>query len=84
MINKKPKGNQIHVVVTKDFMETADEFFIYCRENGYNASKVIRDSMARWLKEQKEQKQELTRIRSGKKALQKTREYYEKSVLYDR
>ena len=84
MADKSSKGNQIHIVITQDFSKTAEEFFRFCRDNGYNASKVIRDSIARWLFEQKEMRKELSRINTGKRAMKKTREIYERSVLYDR
>lgn len=49
-------GDPIHIVVTQDFVETANDFFSYCRDHGYNPSQIIRQTMADWLKRQNREK----------------------------
>jgi len=45
-------GDPIHIVVTQDFVDTANDFFSYCRENGYNPSQIIRQAISDWLDRQ--------------------------------
>ncbi|MGA1822927.1 MAG: hypothetical protein ACMUIG_10420 [Thermoplasmatota archaeon] len=42
-------GDPIHIVVTQDFVGTANEFFSYCRDKGYNPSQIIRQAITEWL-----------------------------------
>ena len=45
-------GDQIHIAVTRNFEDTATEFFRFCKDNHYNPSEVIRSCMEQWLKRQ--------------------------------
>jgi hypothetical protein len=58
---KTPKhyksGDQIHIAVTQNFEDVATEFFLFCKENHYNPSEVIRSSMETWLTRQKRLKE---------------------------
>lgn len=41
-------GDPIHIVVTQEFADSANEFFSYCKEKGYNPSEIIRQAMVEW------------------------------------
>lgn len=41
-------GDPIHIVVTQDFADVANEFFTYCKEKGYNPSEIIRQAIVEW------------------------------------
>ena len=43
-------GDQIHIAVTRNFEDTATDFFRFCKNNHYNPSEVIRSCMEDWLK----------------------------------
>ncbi|MDG6225831.1 MAG: hypothetical protein QCI82_10010 [Candidatus Thermoplasmatota archaeon] len=47
-------GDPIHIVVTQEFAESANEFFSYCKEKGYNPSEIIRQAMVEWYRREKE------------------------------
>ena len=55
MIMAKPRkkkyttGDQLHFIITGDFVETANAFFDHCDAEMLNASSVIRRAMAEWL-----------------------------------
>jgi hypothetical protein len=77
-------GDQIHISVTKDFAQTATEFFKFCRENRYNPSEVMRGAIADWLVKQKEMQRIFKESQLGKNdMLGKVIESYERSVLYE-
>ncbi|MCK5038314.1 MAG: hypothetical protein KAS16_04385 [Thermoplasmata archaeon] len=42
-------GDQLHFIITEDFVETANAFFDHCDEEMLNASSVIRKAMTQWL-----------------------------------
>jgi hypothetical protein len=78
------KGDQIHISVTKDYAETATEFFKFCREHRYNPSEVMRGAIADWLAKQKEiQKVYKESQMERGDMLEKVIESYERSVLYE-
>ena len=52
-------GDQIHIAVTRNFEETATDFFRFCKGNHYNPSEVIRSCMEDWLKRQQRIKEML-------------------------
>ncbi|UCE73619.1 MAG: hypothetical protein JSV56_11420 [Methanomassiliicoccales archaeon] len=77
-------GDQIHISVTKDFADTATEFFRFCRELGYNPSEVMRGAIADWLEKQKEIQRIYKESQMEKSdMLGKVIESYERSVLYE-
>ena len=45
-------GDPIHIVVTQDFVDTANDFFSYCKDHGYNPSQIIRQAVSDWLEKQ--------------------------------
>ncbi len=49
---KFKQGDQIHIVVTTDFAQTANQFYDICKKNHFNASEVIRSSIGSWVTEQ--------------------------------
>ncbi len=75
-------GDQIHISVTRDFSETATEFFAFCREHNFNPSEVIRDSIREWLEKQKEI-QRMYGEQKGKGLMAKMVSDYERSVLFE-
>lgn len=77
-------GDQIHISVTKDFAETATEFFKFCREHRYNPSEVMRGAIAEWLEKQKVMQKVYKESQMGKNdLLGKVIESYERSVIYE-
>ena len=46
-------GDPIHIVVTQEFADDANEFFSYCKQNGFNPSQIIRQAIIDWLRNQK-------------------------------
>ncbi|MGA1865859.1 MAG: hypothetical protein ACMUFK_00160 [Thermoplasmatota archaeon] len=52
-------GDQIHIAVTRNFEDTATEFFRFCKDNHYNPSEVIRSCMEQWLNRQQRIKEML-------------------------
>ncbi|MCD6383083.1 MAG: hypothetical protein J7L88_01320 [Thermoplasmata archaeon] len=50
-------GDTLHVLITQDFAEVANEFFEFCRRNNYNASDVIRSCIRKWLEERKKEEE---------------------------
>jgi hypothetical protein len=77
-------GDQIHISVTKDFAETATEFFKFCREHRYNPSEVMRGAISDWLEKQKEIQRIFRETQMDRgDMLGKVIESYERSVLYE-
>jgi hypothetical protein len=77
-------GDQIHISVTKDFADTATEFFKFCREHRYNPSEVMRGAIADWLDKRKEMLRVYKESQMEKgDVLEKVIESYERSVLYE-
>ncbi|UCF08339.1 MAG: hypothetical protein JSW28_01220 [Thermoplasmata archaeon] len=78
------KGDQIHISVTKDFADTATEFFRFCREHRYNPSEVMRGAVADWLAKQKEMRKVFREAQMEKQdVMEKVVESYERSVIYE-
>lgn len=48
-------GDPIHIVVTQDFADVANDFFTYCKEKGYNPSEIIRQAIVEWYKRESPQ-----------------------------
>lgn len=59
-------GDQVHFVLTEDFVDTYSEFIKYCEENSINVSGAIRSAVEEWLEEKKEEKEEINRIKHRK------------------
>ena len=78
------KGDQLHISVTKEFADTATEFFRFCREHRYNPSEVMRGAILDWLEKQKEimKVYKESQMERGD-MLEKVIESYERSVLYE-
>ena len=76
-------GDHIHILVTKDFADTATEFFGICKDEHFNPSEVIRSVMAEWVSRQVELKK-LLREREITKSdfMKKMAAAYEEDVLY--
>lgn len=82
-------GEQINIAVTRDFADTATEFFKYCAENGYNPSEIIRMLIVSWLKQKKELDEMEKKVLSGemvltrREMLRNLTRMYERSVMYE-
>jgi hypothetical protein len=78
------KGDQIHILVTRDFVDTATEFFRFCRKHRFNPSEVMRGAIADWLEQQKEMRRVFrdSKIDKGQ-VLDRVIESYERSVIYE-
>ena len=51
-------GDQLHFLISEDFVETANAFFDHCDEEMLNASSVIRRAMTEWLERSMKSKKE--------------------------
>jgi hypothetical protein len=78
------KGDQIHISVTKDYADTATEFFRFCRAHRFNPSEVMRGAISDWLEKQKEIQRvyKESQLEKGD-MMDKVIETYERSVLYE-
>jgi ABC-type proline/glycine betaine transport system substrate-binding protein len=76
-------GDHIHILVTKDFADTATEFFRICKDENFNPSEVIRSAMAEWVNRQQELKK-LLRERNITKSdfMKQMAAAYEEDILY--
>ena len=66
--NKSPRrkktsrnGGYIHIIVTRDFAETATEFFAFCKKYQFNPSEVIRSNVKGWLRKKKKTESNVSR-----------------------
>ena len=76
-------GDHIHILVTKDFTDTATEFFRICKDEHFNPSEIIRSAMAEWVGRQQELKKML-RERDISKGdfMKQMATAYEEAILY--
>ena len=80
--NCKP-GDHIHILVTKDFVDTATLFFRICKDEHYNPSEIIRSAIAKWVSGQQEKKRLLLeRSISNSDFMKQMADAYEEAVLY--
>ncbi len=80
--NKKySKGDQIHFIVTEDFVDTANEFITYCKANSINASEAMRVAISDWLSLKILKEKKLEQLIHGTSSLQSIAEEYERDVL---
>ena len=76
-------GDHIHILVTKDFAETATEFFRVCKEEHFNPSEIIRSAIAEWVSRQQELKRMLReRDISKSDFMKQMATAYEEAILY--
>lgn len=75
------KGDQIHFIVTEDFVEVANEFVIFCDKNSMNVSRVIRDAIADWLNKKLILEKRLEKLEQGTSSMQDFADAYERDVL---
>ena len=82
--NCKP-GDHIHILVTKDFTDTATEFFRICKDEHFNPSEIIRSAIADWVSRQEERKR-LLRERNISKSefMRQMADAYEEAILYEK
>ena len=63
---KFKQGDQIHIVVTHDFEDTANDFYNLCKKRHFNASEVIRSNIKSWVEEQSEMQKVYENLKSNK------------------
>lgn len=69
-------GDQIHISITQDYVDTATEFFRLCTKYHYSPSEVIRGNISEWVEETKkmfeqyEQAKKIVMPIEGEKALE--------------
>ena len=73
-------GDQMHFIVTEDFVEFANAFKEYCEANSINTSSAIRDAMVQWLRE-RTARDVYMRHMDDSKSMKMLAEMYEKDVL---
>lgn len=78
---KYSKGDQIHFIVTEDFVDTANEFVAYCKANSINASQAMRVAIADWLNLKILKEKKLEQLIHGTSSLQSIADEYERDVL---
>lgn len=68
-------GDQVHFILTRDFVEDYNEFVKLCDENSINVSTAIRNAIKRWLREEKLKRDQLDHMKESKS--------YKISTLHD-
>jgi hypothetical protein len=78
-------GDHIHILVTKDFADTATDFFRICKDEHYNPSELIRSLISDWVIRQHELKKMLKEKDITKSEFMKEMATaYEEAILYRR
>ena len=75
------KGDQIHFIVTEDFVDVANEFVIFCDKNAMNVSRVIRTAITEWLQKKQIMERRLEKLEQGTASMQDFADAYERDVL---
>ena len=75
------KGDQIHFIVTEDFVDVANEFVIFCDKNAMNVSRVIRAAITEWLQKKQIMERRLEKLEQGTASMQDFADAYERDVL---
>jgi hypothetical protein len=75
------KGDQMHFVITDNFVATANEFISYCDANAINASGAIRNAIADWLGKKLALEKRIEKLERGTSSLQELADSYERDVL---
>jgi len=75
------KGDQVHFIVTEDFVDTANEFVAYCKSNSINTSEAMRSAIANWLHIRIVKEKKLAQLIQGTSTLESIAEEYERNVL---
>ena len=75
------KGDQIHFIVTEDFVSIVNEFSVYCKKNSINASGAIRNAITVWLREKLIVEGKLEKLERGTSSLETFADAYEREVL---
>ena len=78
---KYKSGDQINFIVTRKFVETANDFAAYCEENGVNFSEAIRKAMDTWLQEKVAKERDYELLMRGTSSLKRFADSYEQEVL---
>ena len=73
-------GDQIHFIVTEDFVDIANEFATYCRENSINTSGAIRKAIEKWYVDKVAKERMYEQFEKGD-TLRKVAEVYEREVF---
>lgn len=75
------KGDQMHFIVTEDFVEVANEFVVFCERNSMNVSGVIRDAIQDWLRRKQYMEKRLEKLERGTSSMEDFAASYERDVL---
>jgi len=75
------KGDQIHFIVTEDFVDAANEFVLFCDRNHMNVSAVIRDAISEWLRKKQYMEKRLEKLERGTSSMEDFAAAYERDVL---
>lgn len=76
-------GDHIHILVTRDFTDTATQFFRICKDEHFNPSEIIRSAIADWVSTQKEKKRVLSeRNIDNSNFMKEMADAYEEAILY--
>jgi len=75
------RGDQIHFIVTEDFVDTANQFADFCKSNSMNTSEAMRNAIFEWLRVKMMKERKLEQLIQGTSSLQSIADEYERSVL---
>jgi hypothetical protein len=75
------KGDQVHFIVTEDFVDTANEFIAFCKSNSINTSEAIRAAISNWLHIRVVKEKKLAQLIHGTSKLESIADEYERDVL---
>lgn len=75
------RGDQIHFIVTEEFVDVANDFVAYCKSNSINTSGAMRAAIKDWLIKRKVDETRLQQLEHGTASLESIAEEYERKVL---
>ena len=74
-------GDQIHFIVTEDFVKTVNDFTSYCQKNSINFSGAIRLAIANWLIDKHTQEKAFEMMKEEAPDMRMIAEAYEREVF---
>ena len=75
------RGDQIHFIVTEDFVKTINDFVSHCKSNSINPSEAMRSAIAEWLQSKQMKERKLQQLVHGTASFESIAEEYERNVL---
>ena len=77
---KYKAGDQIHFIITDEFVDISNSFRLFCDNNNINFSGAIREAMVKWLKEKVTRERLVAQIEDGP-SMKMLSDMYERSIM---